>query len=52
MSYEIVFAEIFGGCLFATAAVAFRIRLEKIRNPGLCTKASRQTSKPVLFRTK
>ncbi|MGB9093987.1 MAG: hypothetical protein WCB93_07720 [Gallionella sp.] len=52
MSYEIVFTEIFAGCLLATVAVAFRIRLEKIRNPGLRTKVSRQTSGADLFRTK
>lgn len=51
MGYEIVFTEIFAGCLFATAAVAFRIRQEKKRNPGLRTKVSRQTSSALSFRT-
>jgi hypothetical protein len=52
MNYEIVFAEIFAGCLFATATVAFCIRLEKMHNPGLRTKVSRQTPKSVLFPAK
>jgi len=51
MGYEIVFTEIFAGCLFATAAVAFRIRQEKLRNSGSRTKVSRQTSRTVQFRT-
>jgi hypothetical protein len=44
MGYEIVLTEIFAGCLFATAAVAFHIRQETIRNPGLRTKVSRKLS--------
>jgi hypothetical protein len=52
MSYEIVFTEILAGCLFAATAVVLRIRLEKIRSPGLRTKVSRGTSGSVLFRTK
>jgi len=52
MSYEIVFTEIFAGCLFATALVAFRIRLEKVRNPGSRTKASRHTFQNAQFRSR
>ena len=43
MSYEIVFTEIFAGCLFAAAAMVFRVRLEKVRNAELRTKVSRRT---------
>ncbi|MGA7596084.1 MAG: hypothetical protein WCA64_12900 [Gallionella sp.] len=50
MSYEIILTEIFAGCLFAIAAVAIRIRLEKVRKPGLHAKVSRQSSSAGLFR--
>jgi hypothetical protein len=42
MNYQILFTEIFAGCLFA-AAIAFRIRLKKVGNPELRTKVSRRT---------
>ena len=52
MSYGIVFAEIFAGCLLATAAIALRIRLERIRDHGLRTKVGGQACRAVPFRTK
>jgi hypothetical protein len=52
MNYEILFAEIFAGCLFATAAIVFRVRLEKVRSSGVRTKVSRHASRIVPFRTK
>jgi hypothetical protein len=51
MSYEIVFTEIFAGCLFAAAA-AFRVRLGKVRNAELRTKVGRRTFQNVPYRTK
>lgn len=41
MNYQIVFTEIFAGCLFAAAAAAFRVRLEKVRSLGLRVKVGR-----------
>jgi predicted nucleotidyltransferase len=48
VNHMIVFTEIFAGCLFATAAIAFRARLEKVRSSGVRTKVSRHTSRSLL----
>lgn len=38
MNYANIFTDIFAGCLFVAMAVAFRIRLEKIRSSALRAK--------------
>lgn len=50
MNHMIVFTEIWAGCLFAAAAVVFRIRRERVRE--VRTKVGRHTHFNIPFRTK